>query len=303
MGYHEWKPYVPVAKRRDRAKKKIAKAMTTGEAIAPIPPFRGALAKNFWGQAWCENLERYSDYANRLPRGRTYVRNGSIIDLRIMPGRVTAQVMGSRLYRVEVAIKTLPQATWKTILADCAGSLGSLVDLLRGKLSKAVMERVARPNDGLFPSPHEIRLACSCPDWAGMCKHVAATLYGVGTRLDLQPEMLFILRDVDASELIDAAAAGMEAPAPTIEAGKRLSGDRLADVFGIELAAPAPTKRPAHRKTAARPSSPKTRVAKPAARTGPYRAAKPARKSTVKKGAKEGAARPRAPRKTASGRR
>lgn len=242
MSFYGWKPYVPVAKRREKAAKAVAKAQKADKALAPVSAFRGAPAKTFWGKAWCENLERYSDYANRLPRGRTYVRNGSVIDLQLDGGKVSAQVMGSSLYRVEVNIKAVPATRWRTITADCSGAIDTLVELLQGKLSKAVMERISKPGEGLFPAPREIDFQCSCPDWASMCKHVAAVLYGVGNRLDTRPELLFALRGVDAAELI-ADAAGANLSAPMVAADKLLDSDSLADVFGIELAAPdaAPT--------------------------------------------------------------
>ena len=157
--------------------------------LTPVALFAGAIAKTFWGKAWCDNLERYSDYANRLPRGRTYVRNGSVIDLQITPGEVRAQVIGSSLYQVDrQRRRRCPTRNGRRICADCAGSIDSLVELLQGKLSNAVMERICQPGTGLFPSPKEITFDCSCPDWATMCKHVAAVLYGVGARLDQQPE-------------------------------------------------------------------------------------------------------------------
>lgn len=235
MGYWEWKPYVPVAVRRRKAVSAAARARKAGATLAPIAPSRGAIAKTFWGKSWCENLERYSDYANRLPRGRTYVRNGSVIDLEIGDGEVRAQVMGSSLYRVLVHVAAVGGKRWKAIGADCAGSIDSMVELLQGTFSKAVMQRLCRPGDGLFPAPKEIEFSCSCPDWAAMCKHVAAVLYGVGARLDQQPELLFGLRRVDGKDLL--ARAGAVAP----RAGKSPTADRLldesalGDVFGIEL--------------------------------------------------------------------
>jgi len=135
-------------------------------------------------EAWCENLERYSDFQNRLPRGRTYLRNGSVIDLQIASGEVKALVCGSSVYQVAVKIMPVSKARWKSICKDCAGAIDSLVELLQGRLSRAVMERICREKTGLFPSPKEIQLSCSCPDWAFMCKHIAAVLYGIGARLD-----------------------------------------------------------------------------------------------------------------------
>ena len=235
MGYYGWKPYVPVAKRRAQALKAAAKAAKTGAKLEPVAASRGAIAKTFWGKAWCENLEHYSDFENRLPRGRAYARNGSVIDLKITQGKVQAQVMGSSLYKVFVNVTAVPAQQWQALSADCAGSIDSLVELLQGRLSKAVMERICVPKTGLFPAPKEIEFDCSCPDWAAMCKHVAAVLYGVGARLDQQPELLFTLRRVHAKDLVAQAGAGLTKTTTAPTAGKLLDGALLADVFGIEM--------------------------------------------------------------------
>ena len=188
--YFGWKRYVPVAVRRQKTERTVAKLQKKGRVLLPVAAYRGAIAKSFWGKAWCQNLERYSDYSNRLPRGRTYLRNGSVIDLKIAPGEVTAQVMGSSLYRITVSIREVAGTHWQAIARDCARSIDTLVELLQGQLSTSVMERITRPGTGLFPSPKEISFSCSCPDSAALCKHVAATLYGIGARLDAQPELL-----------------------------------------------------------------------------------------------------------------
>ncbi len=243
-----YKPYVPVAARRAKAAAAAAKATKKGATLAPIAPMRGAIARTFWGKAWCDNLERYGDYANRLPRGRTYVRNGSVIDLAIGQGEVHAQVMGSKLYRVDVRVAAVADKHWKAIGADCAGSIDSMVELLQGRFSHAVMQRLCRPGDGLFPAPKEIEFTCSCPDWASMCKHVAAVLYGVGARLDQQPELLFRLRRVDGADLLAQAGAGVTTPTKVPIRARVLDESALADVFGIEMAdaaAPSATDRPA----------------------------------------------------------
>jgi uncharacterized Zn finger protein len=235
--YFQWKPYVSVAERRRKAERAAAHyRKKTGRTLSPVTAARGAIAKTFWGKAWCGNLERYSDYSNRLPRGRTYVRNGSVIDLRIAAGEVSAQVMGSDLYQITVDIAAVPKTQWHALGGDCAGSIDSLVELLQGRLSKGVMERICRPQTGLFPSPKEIEFNCSCPDWAAMCKHVAAVLYGVGARLDEQPELLFTLRKVDAKELVARAGAGLPLAKKAPAAGKMLDQSKLAELFGIEMA-------------------------------------------------------------------
>jgi uncharacterized Zn finger protein len=241
--YYQWRPYVPVAQRRANAARELAKlARKTGRQVAPVILQGRTIASTFWGKAWCDNLEAYSDFANRLPRGRSYVRNGSVVDLQISPGRVAARVSGSELYRIEIKIKPLPATRWKAIQTECAGQIDSLIELLQGKLSSAVMRVVTQPQRGLFPAPKEIELDCSCPDWAGLCKHVAASLYGVGARLDQNPALLFRLRGVDPADLISKASATEAVRQTTAPQGAApaMSDAEVAEVFGIELAPAEP---------------------------------------------------------------
>jgi uncharacterized Zn finger protein len=234
---YQWRPYVPVARRKANAKAFTLKlAKKEARELAPVELSGRIIAASFWGKAWCENLERYSDYANRLPRGRSYVRNGSVIDLQIERGRVKAIVSGSDVYRVTIDIQTLPKATWARIKEDCARSVSSLIDLLQGRFDQGVMERLTSRDGGLFPRPTEVKLKCSCPDWAGLCKHVAATLYGIGARLDSEPELLFTLRDVDHLELISQAVdAGNLSQSLQGKSDGALSGSDLGEIFGIEI--------------------------------------------------------------------
>ena len=246
--FYEWAPHVSVAERRRKAASEMAKLAKNGQAISPVVIPGRTIATTAWGKAWCANMEGFSDYANRLPRGRTYVRNGSVIDLKITAGEVRALVMGSSLYRVEVSVATVAEKQWQDIGADCAGSIDSLVELLQGKLSKAVMERICKPGTGLFPSAGEIKFKCSCPDSAAMCKHVAAVLYGAGARLDSQPELLFGLRRVDAKDLVTQAGAGLPKARKGPKSSKLLDDSELGNVFGIEMAEIMPTPKPVVRR-------------------------------------------------------
>jgi uncharacterized Zn finger protein/DNA-binding transcriptional regulator YiaG len=239
----EWGRYVPVAERRAKARREMDKLRKKGKNIQPVTIDGRTIARSFWGKGWCDHLESFSDYANRLPRGRTYVRNGSVCHLDIRPGRIEAIVSGSELYNIVIRIKELKAATWTSIKNTCSGHIGSMLELLQGKLSDQVMAIVTDRHHGLFPQPGEMTLDCSCPDWAGMCKHVAAVLYGVGSRLDSQPDLLFLLRDVDAQELIAAEMALPDAAAGVT--GDALADEQLGAIFGIDLdtetdAPPAP---------------------------------------------------------------
>src|SRR5665647_2539481 len=244
MSYYEWHAYVPVAEKRRQAERKLAKLKKEGRSVAPVWVEGRTIAKSFWGKSWCVNLERYSDYENRLPRGRTYVRNGSVIDLQIAKGEISAMVAGSELYEIKIAIAPVTRARWKSICRDCAGTVDSLVELLQGRLAKGVMDRVCREGDGLFPSPDEIKLSCSWPDWADMCKHVAAALYGVGARLDEKPRLLFVLRGVDENELLASAGQDLALTRAAPSAARLLDGSDVAALFGLEMAETPHTPNP-----------------------------------------------------------
>ncbi len=233
-----WAPYVPVAERRRRAERAMAKRRKSGHPVAPVVIDGRAIATTFWGQAWCENMESYHDYESRLPRGRTYVRNGSVVDLQIAPGRITAAVIGSELYDVTVTVKETPRTQWRSICGDCAGSIDSLIELLQGRFSKGVMERLCRQQGGLFPRPSDIRFSCTCLDHARMCKHVAAVLYGIGARLDHQPELLFRLRGVDETDLVAHVDAALPTSKQRPAADRVLEADDVSALFGLDMVAP-----------------------------------------------------------------
>ena len=233
-----WAPSVSSAQRRreaELARKRLAKEL--GRPPSPVSIDGRKIATTFWGKAWCENLERYSDFATRLPRGRSYVRNGCVVDLQMGPGTVTAHVSGSELYTVAIGVAAMPKAKWRAIGRDVGGAIDSVIELLQGRLSTSVMARLTEKGAGLFPAPTEISLSCSCPDWARMCKHVAAVLYGIGARLDTDPALLFTLRRVKQEDLVSRAAAAGDLRKGRPKSGRRvLEEAALSDVFGIDLA-------------------------------------------------------------------
>jgi uncharacterized Zn finger protein len=239
-GWDYYPPYVSVGQKKAYGAEALAKLLKKSKRAAEpvvIGHRKRRLTTTFWGNAWCDNLERYADLANRLPRGRAYARNGSVLDLTIGEGRVEAYVAGSELYRVTVALAPLGKARWRRIVGRCTGRIGSLVGLLRGDLSDDVLAVLTDAGEGLFPEPREMKLDCSCPDSARVCKHVAAVLYGVGIRLDARPELFFVLRQTDQAELLRSATVGAVArPRPV--PGKRIADNRLSAVFGIELEDP-----------------------------------------------------------------
>ncbi|MFA6815033.1 MAG: SWIM zinc finger family protein [Lentisphaeria bacterium] len=248
-GWGDWgyPPYVSVAEKKERNAKLAQKLAQKNKDLHPVVITGRKLAKTFWGNAWCENVESYQDYSNRLSRGRSYVRNGAVLDLQITTGMVTALVAGSerKPYEVEIKIKRLEKAKWEELKNKCVGKISSVLDLVQGKLSSEIIKELCHKETGLFPSLKEIETRCSCPDMARLCKHLAAVFYGIGARLDENPELFFKLRGVDEAELIgvdvvDALTDGVEA---------EIALDKIDDVFGMtfdSLNDVAPTSKKKH---------------------------------------------------------
>jgi len=235
----DYPEYVTVAEKKEKNKKKYEKLSKKNPDISPVVITGSKLAATWWGKAWNNNLETYSDYSNRMPRGRSYIRHGAILDLKITPGGITALVQGSRAkpYVINIAIASLAKNNWDEIIKSCEGKIESLQELLDGKFPKALAELFTAKNTGLFPSPKEISLNCTCPDWANMCKHVAAALYGVGARLDENPALFFVLRNVNIDELVSKAIA-QKSESLLKKSGKktgRVINDDVSAMFGIDL--------------------------------------------------------------------
>ena len=243
MSYGYYPPYVTVAEKKAKAETKLKALQKKNPGIRPVLLASQALARTWWGKAWNKNLERYADYHNRIGRGRSYVRHGAVLDLQIVPGEVRALVQGStaKPYQVVVSIKAIAKRRWAEIKKECQGKLDSLPELLAGKFPAALQEVFMREGEGLFPTPKEIKFDCSCPDWASMCKHVAAVLYGVGARLDEDPSLFFTLRNVEVNELVSAAVRATTARILTKAApssAKVIADADLAGIFGISMEEP-----------------------------------------------------------------
>ncbi len=276
-----WPEYVPVGQRIARAKARAAKqAKRAGREPEPVMITGRGMATTFWGQAWCKNLESHSDISNRLPRGKTYARNGSVTDLAITKGRVEAVVAGSMVYDVAISIASIAPEKWRSIKRDCATSIGSLIDLLSGRLADDVMQRLVKPGDGMFPSPREISVKCSCPDGARICKHIAAVFYGVGHRLDTKPDLLFLLRGVSQTDLVAAATKESVSQAVRGQSAHTLAAADLSAIFGIDLGASSEPK--VMDQAVARRVKPAVRK-QPAKAKGPAKTQEPVRKSAPKK--------------------
>ena len=196
-----------IAELRKRISETNNAAKKKGRQYDPVKPISGRkITNSWWGQAWCENLEKYADYGSRLERGRRYVRNGTVIDLKIRKGKIEAKVQGTRStpYKVEIRISPLSEERCQEIIEQCGRRIENMESLIQGEFPEELKE-LFTGKDGLFPMPKEISFNCSCPDWALMCKHVAATMYGIGVRLDENPFYFFELRGIDADKFIGVA--------------------------------------------------------------------------------------------------
>jgi len=202
--YDDYYEYIPVAKRRENAKKQVEKLKKKNPDLAPIEIQGRNIANTWWGKAWNKNLENYADYTNRIARGRSYVRNGAVLDLKIETGLVRALVQGSerKPYSVEIKVKPLAKETWDGILGVCNHKIDSMSALVEGRFPKELGELFTLKGNGLFPAPKELQFSCSCYDWAQMCKHVAAALYGIGARFDEDPTLFFKLRNINFEALL-----------------------------------------------------------------------------------------------------
>lgn len=252
-------PYVSVAEKKAKAAKKLKQLKKKNPGIKPVVIEGKAIALSWWGKSWNENLERYADYSNRIGRGRSYVRHGAVLDLQIDSGKVKALVQGSgaKPYSVSVKIKAIDEKIWQNIKTTCGGKLDSLQELLAGKFPKALSEIFMEQGSGLFPSPKDIEFSCSCPDWASMCKHVAATLYGISARLDEDPSLFFKLRKVRMKDLVTEAVK--DKTCNLLEKAKKktervIAESDLSDVFGIDMEEPVvPIKKGAKPKPGSMP--------------------------------------------------
>lgn len=249
MAYYSGFPeYVTVAEKRQKAQKSVEKLRKKNPDICPVIIAGTKIAKTWWGKSWNDNLESYSDFANRIGRGRSYVRHGAVLDLKITQGEIRALVQGSvsRPYQVTISIQPLANAVWQVITKNCAGKIDSLQELIVGKFPKALAEVFTAKGKGLFPASKEISLQCSCPDGANMCKHVAAVLYGVGARLDDDPTLFFVLRKVKVDDLIsEAISQKTETLLKKSKAKSRriIEDTDIADMFGLEMAIKAEKKK------------------------------------------------------------
>lgn len=196
--------YVSMSEVREKADRQIAKLRKKNPNLSPVIIEGSSLATSWWGKAWNSNMESYADFYNRIGRGKSYAKNHAVLDLQITSGHVEALVQGTRAkpYSITISIARLDDAHWKSVVELCNHKIESIESLIEGKFPKELESLFRDQQYGLFPKPKEISFDCSCPDYAVMCKHVAAVFYGIGARLDIDPLLFFVLRGIDHEALI-----------------------------------------------------------------------------------------------------
>ncbi len=287
MAYWEsFAPYVTVAEKRAKAEKKLKALLKKNQDIQPVVIEGRTIARTWWGKSWNTNLESYADYSNRIGRGRSYVRHNAVLDLQIKSGLIESMVQGTNAkpYKIQIKIKTLKKDIWKNIKKACQGEFDSLQELLNGKFPESLSNIFTDKKSGLFPAPGEISFDCSCPDWAVMCKHIAATLYGIGARLDSEPELFFTLRDVKMKDLVSGAVKDQTSDLlkkARQKSSKVMDESDLSEIFGIDMEE-APTPKKARSKSKEKPAKkPTAKTKKTAARK--LKKIKPEKKAAVRK--------------------
>ncbi|TDD18652.1 hypothetical protein E1218_25585, partial [Kribbella turkmenica] len=183
------------------------KGEDAGLPAAKGPGSRRPFGATWWGRAWLEALEQRARLdPNRLSRGRSYARRGSVLDLTVSPGEVEAFVQGSRVtpYQVTVRIRAFTTAEWDAVLDVVSAQIGRVAALLDGELPPEVVDDVHAAGLDLLPGAGEVLTNCSCPDFAVPCKHSAAVCYLIADALDDDPFALLLLRGRPRDDLLTA---------------------------------------------------------------------------------------------------
>lgn len=209
------------------ARQQLAALKAAGEELSPVVGTSRKLAAHFWGSAWMKHLALCESGGWSLAPGRSLLRHGCVLDLRLDQGCIRARVMEERLHEVTVNIDPLDGERLEELRAMCSGRIASLVPLLEGALDDALLATLCDPETGLLPDPGAWHMSCTCPDWSEPCPHAAAAIYAAGILIDAEPTLLFRLRQLEPRDLLRPPSEH----APEAE----FDLDELARTFHIDL--------------------------------------------------------------------
>ncbi len=223
----DFAPRLKAADLQKLAQQRLAELQAGGEELTPVVNTTRKLAGNFWGSAWMKHLAHCESGGMCLAPGRTLLRHGCVLDVRIAPCSIRALISAEELYEVNLQLAPLDSEQQEQLAASCGRHIDSLLSLLEGKVDAAVLRHLCHPETGLLPTPADWRMHCTCPDWAEPCPHAAAAIYAAGCLIDATPALLFTLRGIEPHTLLSAPQESIE-----LDTGK------LSSIFGIDLDCP-----------------------------------------------------------------
>ena len=220
----DFQPRLKAADLKKLAAMRLAELQAEGQELHPVVNSSRKLATHFWGSAWMKQLALCESGGMCLAPGRTLLRHGCVLDMRISRGCITALVSADELYEVELHLTPLEGEQLESLTLSCGNHINSLLSLLEGKVDTSVLEQLCHPENGILPTPQDWKMHCTCPDWAEPCPHAAAAIYAAGCLIDADPKLLFTLRSIEPDALLAPTAQSIE-----------IDTNKLASMFGIDI--------------------------------------------------------------------
>jgi len=158
-----------------------------------------SFGKTWWGEQWLNSLNNI-DYSNRLPRGASYARKGAVEKIKIDGNHISAKVKGSRPrpYNVDIILPPFFDPELGNFLQEITTHPVIISKLLNRELDPLVLKLAEKCGLKVFPGKwSDLKMQCSCPDWAVPCKHLASVIYKVSAEIDNNPFLVFSLHNVD----------------------------------------------------------------------------------------------------------
>lgn len=229
MCEEDYTPRMPVARLATLAAERLRELQSNGAELCPVVNKSRKLATNYWGAAWMRHLARCEAGGLNLAPGRSLLRHGSVLDLRLSQGKIAALVSADELYEVELSITPLDDERLEHLKKACYGNIASCVALLEGKVDADVLNMLCADETGVLPEPADWHMYCSCTDWSEPCAHAAAAVYAAGCLIDAEPGLLFTLRGIDVSALLPSEQPLQLASDASFDAAA------LSATFGIDI--------------------------------------------------------------------